>query len=270
MGKVSDQAKNTYAERVRAYKQEIDQLINREKTLLTAIEKDSDPGAAAFKRLTIAEDRLNLASLYLLMNNVSVALLAVKNEAFLNDARKCCYDSIIMLERVVSDQLDAPFSDYSDKLETIESYPDERRYNLVRKLGFTIDTVEEDFGENTKWKWSFVDLEGRFAIVAKNLINFKTIVGNLDPRIDGYESRFKLLRIVKDLLTLAGDRYREKYELSTNRIDDFKMAINFVSALRRIHNMLGEPELSDGAKKKFEVWKAKMDDDEKKQSKAGA
>jgi len=269
MAKVSEQAKNTYSERVRAYKQEIDQILQHEKTITVSMTKDEDEGAIAFKLMTIAEDRLNLASLYLLMNKVSLNLLAIKNEAFLNEARKSCYDSIISMEKVLTNTLDAPYSDYSDKLENIEAMPDEKRYNIIRKLGFTIDSVEEDFGDNTKWKWSFVDIEGRFAIVAKNLINFKTIIGNLDPRVEGYDMRLRMLRIVKEQLSKAADRFREKYELSTNRLDDFKMAVNFLSALKRVHVMLGETDQADSIKKKYEVWKAKMDDDEKKQSKAG-
>jgi hypothetical protein len=265
MGKVSEQAKVTYADRIRDYKQEADQILSREKSILMAIEKDKEEAAKAYKRLTLAEDRLNLASYYLLMNKVSLYLLGIKNEAFINDARKCCYESVIHLKHVVGDLLDEPFSTYEDKLTNIEAFSDDKRYLLLRKIGFTIDSVEEDFGENTKWKWSFVDLEGQYAIVAKNLVNFKSIVGNLDPRIEGYDNRVRFLRLVKDLLNKSADRYRQKYELSTNRIDDFKMAINFLSALRRIHLMLGEPDLAEQAKRKYEVWKTKMDVDEKRQ-----
>jgi hypothetical protein len=265
MAKVSNEARNTYSLRVRDYKQEIDQILSHDKTLLTALERDEEPVSIAFKRLTVAEDSLNLAALYLLLNKVSLSLLGVKNEAFLNEARKCCYDCIIQLEKVVSDYLDVPYSDYSEKLEHIESYPDERRYNLVRKLGFTIDSVKEDFGDNSKWKWSFVDLEGRYATVCKNLINLKSIIGNLDPRIEGYGIRVNFLKLTKDLLNKSADRFREKYELSTNRLDDFKMACNYLAALRRLHLVIGEPEQSENVKRKYEVWKAKMDDDAKKQ-----
>jgi 5'-3' exonuclease len=203
-----------------------------------------------------------------LLNKVSLSLLGVKNEAFLNDARKCCYDCIIQLEKVVSDSLDVPFSEYSDRLELIESYGDEKRYNLVRKLGFTMDSVKEDFGENSKWKWSFVDLEGRYATVCKNLINLKTIITNMDPRVEGYGVRVNFLKLTKEWMNKSADRFREKYELSTNRLDDFKMACNYLSALRRLHLVLGEPADAENVKRKYEVWKAKMDDDTKKQENA--
>jgi hypothetical protein len=131
-------------------------------------------------------------------------------------------------------------------------------------MGFTIQSVEEAFGSQTKWKWSFVELEGRYTTVTKNLMNLKTIVAGLDPRVPGYEERLEHIRFVKDLLQRSADRYREKYELKTFRIDDFKQAISFLSALKRIHTLLGEAPQSDVVKRKIEVWKAKMEDDEKK------
>jgi len=62
----------------------------------------------------------------------------------------------------------------------------------------------------------------------------------------------------------AADRYREKYELSTNRIDDFKMGINFLHALRRLHMILGDRDEADSVKKKSDIWSAKLEQDIKK------
>ena len=265
MAKVSTEARDTYGVRVRDYKQEIDQIQQHEKAILMTIEREEDGSAIAFKRLTMADDRLNLAALYLLLNKVSLSLLGVKNEAFLNDARKCCYDCIIQIEAVVSNLLDVPFSEYQERVELIDGFTDEKRYNMVRKLGFSIESVKEDFGDNSKWKWSFVDLEGRFSIVCKNMVNLKTIVTNMDPRVEGYAIRVNFLKFTKDWMNRSADRFREKFELSTNRIDDFKMAINFLSALKRLHMVLGEPEMAENIKRKYDVWKARMDDEAKKQ-----
>lgn len=224
---------------------------------------DSDESGGQYKRITLAEERLHLASYYLLLNQISRSLLAVKNDSYLNDARKSCYQSIIYLEDVVSDWIDAPYSDYAELQDRIDGLEDSARYEMVVKLGFAIDSVKEDFGENTKWKWSFVELEGRFATVAKNFLNMKTLVAGLDPRVEGYEVRSKHLRIVKEKLQHAADRYREKYELSTNRIDDFKIAIQYLMALRRLHMQLGETDDAEKVKKKIDVWKNKMESDEK-------
>ncbi len=267
MGKVSAEAKRTYAEKVRVYKQEIDQILQREKSLLQVIEKSDDD--QPFKRIALAEDRLNLAAHYLLLNRISVAMLGIKNEAFLNDARRSCYESIIHMEKVVTDGIDTPFSDLDEVWESIADFSDRKRYELMRKLGFTIESVIEGYGENTKWRWSFVELNGRYAVIYKNIINFKTIIAGLDPRMEDYQVRGKMLQQVKTLLSKAADDYRLKYELSTSRIDDFKIAIRYLSALRRIHIIFGEAEEGEELKKKADLWKQKMEDDERSRKAKG-
>lgn len=267
MAKLSLEAKNTYSERIRGYKQEIEQILAREKNLLMVIEK-GDSGKE-YKLVSLADERITLASYFLLMNQISIALLGIKNEAFINDARKSCYEAIIYLETVVTPRIDVPFSELEEVHQKLEGLSDKDRYALVRKLGFTIESVVEDFGENSKWKWSFVELEGRFATVAKNLLNFKTLVAGLDPRAEGYHERYKFYELVKKWLGIAADRYREKYELSTMQIDDMKVAISLLASLRRIHQVMGEAEHAENVKRKADVWKAKMEDDEKRQAAAG-
>jgi hypothetical protein len=262
MGKISSEAKKHYFDKVKEYKQVLDSIAQREKNILQLIDKD-DTGVY-YKKITLADESLNLASYYVLLNEVSLSLLAVKNEGFLNEARKSCYKSIIYLEDVVTNYIDVPYSDYKEKLELIEGFEDEKRYALVRKLGFTIQSVVDGFGDNTKWKWSFVELEARFATITKNLINLKTLVSGLDPRADGYQSRVGHLNLTKDLLQKSADRYREKYELSTLRIDDFKLAIGYLSALKRLHTILGETAQAEVVRKKIEVWSQKMEADDKR------
>ena len=262
MGKISSAARSKYIERIKEYKTQINSILSEEKNTLSIISKDKDE--SSYKRVVLADDSLNMVSLYLLMNQISLTYLGVKNEGMLNDARKRCYQAIIYLEQVVSDYIDAPFSDYEDKLDMIVNITDGQRLDLVKKLGFAIESVKEGYGDNSRWKWSFVEVEGRFGTVAKNLINLKTFVAGMDPRVEGYELRQKHLALVEDLLNNTAKRYREKYELSTFRIDDFKKAIQYLSALRRLMAMLGETGTIEELKKKIDIWKAKMESDQKK------
>ena len=259
MGKISIEARKRYFEKIKEYKNSIDQILKREQNLLQLIATD-DKGAD-YKRLMLADEYLNLVSLYVFMNALSVSLLGVKNEAYLNDARKGCYKSLIVLEEVVTNYIDVPYSDYDEQLKDIEGFEDEKRWQLVCKLGFSIQSVIDGFGDNSKWKWSFVELEARFATITKNLLNMKTVISGMDPRVPGYEARFHHLNLTKKLLQQAADKYRQKYELSTLRIDDFKIAINYLSALRRLSIRLGETNEAEIVKKKIEVWKGKMETD---------
>jgi hypothetical protein len=262
MKKPSDEARRRYTEYIQDYKNGIEAALNKEKTVKEVIVRN--PSGASYQKLTLAEENLNIVATYLLMSSLSMSFLGVKNEAFLNEGRKCIYKAIIYLEENVSAYVDAPFSDYEEGLEAISAFSDESRYNLVRKMGFTIDSLEEGYGDNSKWKWSFVELEGRFAAVAKNMLNLRTFIAGMDPRSEGYSARIAHLALARELLQQSADRYREKYELSTLRIDDIKAAINFLAAVRRLHIVLGESEQADVVKKKSDIWRSKMENDLKK------
>ena len=262
MGKISAQAKEQYAEKLKEYKQLLEELNNSETRLTSAAAKDKVNRGQT--HLKIADVNLNTVSYLVLMNNLSVALLGIKNDAYLNEARKACYKAIINMEKTVTNYIDVPYSEYEDNLEAISNYSEKDRWDLIRKLGFSIQSVKDNFGENTKWTWSFVEIEARFAIVAKNLLDLKTLMSGLDPRAEFYQERTAHLKLVKRLLQSSADNYRQKYELSTRRIDDFKLAISYLGSLRRLNAVVGEPEEANNLKKKIDVWKQKMDQDIKK------
>ncbi len=195
MKKPSEEARRRYAESIQGYKNAIESILSREKAMKAGITR-GDP-RASYSRLTLAEDNLNIVSNYLLMSSLSLSFLGVKNEAYLGEARKALYKAIVYVEEIVSAMVDAPFSEYEQGLDTIVEFSDESRYTFVRKLGFTVDSLIEAYGENSKWKWSFVELEGRYATVCKNLINLKTFVGAMDPRSEGYSARMAHLSLAR-------------------------------------------------------------------------
>jgi galactokinase len=273
--KISAEARRKYSERVKEYKQAVEQLEAQAKKLEAglhgapkALQEGADPEAlrlAGLKRFELAGGCLNQVAYFCLMHALSLSLLGVKNEAYLNEARKCCYRAIIFLEEAVTPLVDAAYSEYEAGVESLGEIGDGPKYLFLRKLGFAIESVAEGFGAYSKWKWSFVELEGRYAVVAKNLLNLKTFLAQLDPRVPGYSERLAHIKLAKRLLQQSADRYREKYELSTLRLDDIKQAVLFLSALKRLHALLGEAEEAEVVKKKMEIWKVKMEDDQRKQ-----
>jgi len=72
------------------------------------------------------------------------------------------------------------------------------------------------------------------------------------------------LNLVKDLFKRSADRYREEYEIHTHKLAEFKTAISFLSALRRLQLLLGEREDAERLKRNIEVWSTKLDADYKK------
>ncbi|MDR2630069.1 MAG: hypothetical protein LBC60_04020 [Spirochaetaceae bacterium] len=267
MAKISAETRHRYFEKAKEFRQTIELILQHEQTMILAIQQD--PENAPLTRVALANEMLNLASHYIILSNISLSMLNIKNELALNDARKVLYKSIIYLEETVSNLLDAPFSDYEDKLTALESIDAAGRYHLIRKLGLSIELLKSAYGDNTKWRWAFVELEGRYAVVAKNILDLKKVVVNTDPRSPYYEPTVYQMRLVKQLLTQAADRYREMYELSTNRIEDFNQGIHFLGALRRIHALIGEQDKAELVKKKMDIWSAKLEADLRKREDSG-
>ena len=266
MAKVSEQDRHLYYEKVRPYVSMTRTLLNTEKRLIVEARKNTPE--SPLKKLLLCDEMLNLASNYIAVNGISLAVLKTKNEEALNDARKSIYKAVIYLEETVSNFIDAPFSDYEEKQAMIESFDPNQRYNLICKMGLAIDMIKLAYGDNSKWKWTFVDLEGRFAAVAKNIVNLKNVYVNSSPESPYYDSCVYHLRLIKKLLAQAADRYREKYELSTGQTSDFKTGINFLAALRRLHIVLAESEDSQEIKKKLTIWSTKLEADLKKHEEA--
>ncbi|NVP23386.1 hypothetical protein [Treponema phagedenis] len=252
-----------YTERLNSYQTEIEQLLVREKNILALISKDEF--GKEYKKMMLVEEMLYLTTLYFAKYQLSIALIGGKNEDILNDARKTVYKAIIYLEEIVTNFIDVPFSDYKDKVEKIEKIGQRQRYYLIRKMGLVIDMIIDAYGNNTKWKWPFVELEARYATVAKNILDLKdSSATGLDPHSPDYDSTVFHLRLVKQLLAQAADRYREKYEMATFSIEDFRIAIQYLLALRRIHLILNEHEAAEEVKKKAEIWSDKMEKDHQK------
>jgi hypothetical protein len=230
-------------------------LKNEKEILATTGADDAD---LASKKIILANEMLNLVSNYVVINGICHTVLKVNDEDAMNNARKSLYRSIIYLEEVVTGYIDVPFSDYKDRLDAIEAVTPAWRYFLVRKIGLSIDLVASAYSGNAKWKWTFVDLRGRFVAVAKNLIDMDKLVANSDPRSPHYEPTVCHLRLVKKLLGLSAERYREKYELATKSVDDFQKSLTFLSSLRRLSILTGDREKAETVKKKLDAWTNKL------------
>ncbi|MCQ2573179.1 MAG: hypothetical protein MJ182_04720 [Treponema sp.] len=262
MAKISEQTRLQFKEAIRPYEEKITATLEKEKTILNTIHP-GDVGSE-YKKLSLCEDVIYVATLYMAQNSLSLRLMEVKNNDALNDARKMLYKAVIYLEEIVTANIDVPYSDLTPYHEKIPNTPLVQRFTLVRKLGLAITLLKEAFGDNSKWKWSFVELDGRFATVTKNLIDTKAAVKDyFDPRAQDYETTVLYIRLIMKLLEQSASSYRDKYELSSRRIDDMRSGIKYLLALHRLYIVLGKSQDAEEIKKKAMVWRDKMDADQK-------
>ncbi|MFA6937257.1 MAG: hypothetical protein WCQ67_03400 [Treponema sp.] len=262
MANINEQTRAEFTLKQQPYKDAIDASLNKEKSIVEIMKKDTT--GVSYKKLLLAEEMIYVATLYITINNISVKILDTKNNDALNEARKSIYKAIIYMEDIVSNVVDCPYSELTDKLETISNTPIEKRYFLVRKIGLAISLLMDAYGENTKWKWSFVEMQGRLAVIAKNLIDMKkAAVDYFDPRSPDYDNTVLYVRLIRTLIDKSSMGYRDKYELSTHRIDDMRIAINYLLASRKIALVMGDKDIAEDIKKKAIVWKDKLDADQK-------
>lgn len=262
MAKLTEENRALFKKEALQYQNLINATLEKEKSMLAVIKSNST--GIEYQKLTLSEEMIYVASLHNAINTASLRILEVKNNDALNDARKALYKAIIYLEDIVTSFINVAPSEMTEYMENISNTPISKRYYLVRKLGLAIQMVIDAFGDNSKWKSSFVELEGRFAVVAKNLFDFKGYVKNyFDPNSPDYETTVLYIRLIKKLLDKSANSYRDKYELSSRRLDDMQAAINTLLALRRVCSALSETEEADELKRKAITWKDKMEADQK-------
>lgn len=260
---VSEEARKEFNVTVRPIKDKIEAIVQKDKKEALALRSMKE--GVEYKKVELAEQMIYLATVQMSINDVSVEMLEVKNNDILNDARKSIYKAIIYLEDVVSNVVDCPYSDIEARVVCIKDLSITKRLDIVRKLGLAIDLLVDAFGENSKWKETFVELRGRHAIVAKNFVDMKQAVKDyFDHESPVYEDTILYVRLIRELLSKCATDYRDRYELASRRVDDMRIAVNLLIALRRIAMVMSDSEESENIRKKALAWKTKMETDVKK------
>ncbi len=259
---VSKEGKVKYNEEIAFLKRKIDEINQKIKYLESQNSENEN-----VITLRIVSHLVDLVSVYCAMTDLSKNLLGYKNESFLDTGRKNLYKALILLEGIVSGVIDLPLNENYELLQSLESFSDADRLKLMKKVGYTVSLLEDRYGENSKWKWSFVELEGRYAVVAKNLFNFRRYQEKNDPNIEGFDDRYDYLFLIKELLERSSNRYREKYELTNHSPEDMKKALDFLRALKRIHILFNEKNESQNVTKRIELWSQKLEVDLKAKEK---
>jgi len=199
MSKITQEQRNRYAAKVKEFRTTTDTILAKEQSFLNLLKQPGGMGLG-YVRLKLAGEMLALTSYQILINSLSVSLLGIKNEDSLAEARKSIGRSIKYLEDIVTGYVDAPFSEYEKNLEEISEVSYADRYALLRKIGFAIREIEEGYGANSKWKWSFVEMWGKLATVAKNSFDLKHAYQDMDLVSPNRMIVLSYLAFVKKLL----------------------------------------------------------------------
>lgn len=261
---VSKQKKEAYNAVVKDLKEQVDFLEKRAQQLQREALKTRGLNSD-YRKIIAAMTLINTVQIYCKMNEYSVQIMDIKNDLFLSNSRKNIYQAIKLLESLFGTAVDSPLTDNEEILRRFQHLTPKRILYMIKKIEYSIALVEVAEGENSKRKWTFVELYGKLAVLAKNMINFKEYVNKIfDPSYEFYEEVNELIRECKKLLESSAQKYRTKYELSSRDVSDMNKGIDFLNLLVRINIILNEQEQAQETKKVVEKWKEKLELDLRK------
>jgi hypothetical protein len=245
-------SKQEFAAKISPYNEQINMLLAKEVELNKQVK--SGQAEAADANIAICNTLIYAVSLCLAINTLSEELQGVKNLDALAQGRKLLLKVIVYLEAIVTSFIDVPYADYASSVEKL-SLSAEDRWLLVTKLGLAITIVTDAYKNDAKLKWTFVELQGRFATIVKNIVDMRqTIKAYLSSTDSDYELAMRFLTLIKKLLSQAAKDYYTRYSSATQNPDDIKLSIDYLNALKRIAVLLNEQEEVASLTKREAVW----------------
>ncbi|MBX7058269.1 MAG: hypothetical protein K1X75_09410 [Leptospirales bacterium] len=235
---VSKDQKNLFNEKVRGYRN-FSEDVKKEAATLKAVAR-KNPRLDSYVQVRTAILSLQRSNTLVLMSRLSQEIQSIKNDSYLNEARKEIGARLGELCKLVGEDLDSGLTENSEKLEGISelSYP--QRVRLVRGFRQAIENVRQAMGETSKWRWYFPDLQLKLVTLARNLMDYKKYERTRDPNDPDFEPLRDLMDFILEASQNAAQEYRSKYELSTKEVSDLAVIRKIFEMQKRIYTFTGQ------------------------------
>ncbi len=265
MATVSKAEKAAYNDEIKDIKREVE---TTKKAINEALgKKKKHPAIAGYYNLELASREMDAIENFMKMNDLSMEMLNLRNSTFLENARKEFYKVLQYLEEIVGNQVDRSLRENDEYLATIKQINPSQILKFVQRMHRILNELIRNFGQDTKWKWSFVEWQARAAIITKNITSFSEVAKFRDPRTEFFYERRELMQLCKDSLTEAARQFRTKYEMAGKARDDLKSSISYLAALRKIHVLFGEDTEATKLKNIIDAAKMALEADDKAKDK---
>lgn len=254
---VTKEQKRLFNEKVKTYKNQLED-IKRESSTLKAVGRSNsiiDP----YVQIQLAVLSLQRANTLIVMSRLSIEIQNLKNDSYLNDARKEISNKLNDLLRIVGDNLDGSLTENRDNLKKIEKMTPPRKIRLMEGFKRTTEEVKEVLGPKSKWRWSFPEIHLKTAILAKNMFDFVEFGKVRDPGEEFFRDRHELLAFITNELLYSAQEYRSRYELSTKDVSDLQIIQRIQELLIRIYSVTGNQNELVKMKNALDAMKEKIE-----------
>lgn len=234
---VTKEQKRVFQEKIKHYKGALDDLKKETSTIKSVARGKAELEPYVQVRMAILG--LQRASTLVLMSRLSIETQGLKNDAYLNDARKEVSNVLNDILKAVGDDLDSGLTENKDNLAKIAMLTPRQRLRLLEGFRRVTNDVKDALGANNKWRWSFPDLHYKIAQLAKSIFDFKEYGASKDPSEEFYRDREEFLHLLIDEMQLAAQEYRSKYELSTKEVSDLQVIQRVFETLIKVCGVTG-------------------------------
>ncbi|MEQ9363386.1 MAG: hypothetical protein RIF32_04030 [Leptospirales bacterium] len=268
---VSKEQKYLYNEKVRVYKSQAEDLKKEIATVKGAGRRNQklDP----YLQVRAGVLGIQRANTLVQMSRLSQQIQNIKNDTFLNDARKELSSRMTDLLKVVGDDLDGTLTDNLERLEGLSEMTPAQKLHLMVGFKEAVENVRHAMGETSKWRWNFPDMYLKLVKLTRNLLDFKRYERTKDPNDENYRPLQEYMRFMMEESQKAAQEYRSKYELSTNEVTDLQVIEKIFEMQKKVYLFTGQKDelrkatiALDNNKEKIEAQMAEKKGGKKKKS----
>ncbi len=234
---VSSEQRKLFQEKISPYKKQVDEQkkeINSIRSLMKASEN-----IRLYLSLKIAAIEIARCNTLVLMSNLSEKIQGVKNNAYLNDARKYLSNLITDMLNLFGKHMDSGFTENEETLEQISQFRPSHKLRLLQEFHIVVENIKHALGENSKWRWSFPDMYYRLTVLAKNINDFRLMGEVKDPEHSDYEALQDYLYFFLDKAQYTAHEFRSRYELSTQEVGDLQKIRDIFELQKKVYIWTG-------------------------------
>ena len=261
---ISKAQKAAYNDEIKTLKLEIENYDRLIKDVM--LKKKKNEKLEPYYNIEIVNYLLGSIEQNVKINELSVNMLGIKNNKSLDMAKSNFSKVLQLMKENFGDEVDREsLKENEEYLANISRLNARQILDLTNRINDTFHSLKNSMGEDSKWKWLFVELQAKVAVMNRNLINFSDIQKHRDPRSEFFHDRREHLALAKDSLEEAAKQYRTKYELSAKAREELRRSLELLEALRKIHMILGESNEADKLKTTIDAARFTLEAGDKKQ-----
>jgi molybdenum-dependent DNA-binding transcriptional regulator ModE len=270
---VKTQAKKLELENYQRRSKQQEKLIEEKiANLNSKITKNPEDPLLNYYHIMIAYYYVDLVKMKytLYLTSVSLTGPGAQDEKILNDARGQFSNAVLSLEKVVGRYIDADLDEVQEAQESIQRFNPARILALYNHFTSTFENLEKCAKQRQTWykrvRWNLEELEGRYCSAIKNMLDLReAYAAESKPYYPFGKELLTLFANITRKIEKCAENYRNKYNLLPDKvIEDLRVAILFMEALRKIYVHMNKSAEAEKTMEKRQIWERQMENDLKK------